>query len=67
MNILARKTHVGGGRWAFPCRTPKFSVFRPRHLATLLRRVVFVGEPPFGDGLDFQRVGWGAMRSAISA
>ena len=39
----------------------------PATLAPLLCGVVFTGEPALGDGFNFQRVGLGAMRSAISA
>jgi hypothetical protein len=56
VNLLAAKTDVFSGRWAFPIGTAKFSVARRRYFAPLLCRVLLIGEAHLGTRLDRQRI-----------
>ncbi|KNY18250.1 hypothetical protein AKG11_03715 [Shinella sp. SUS2] len=64
MDLLARQAEFGGRSWTniVPNRNDVGANGCGRNLTPFLRRVIFIGQPPFGGGLDLQRVGLRAVR-----
>lgn len=62
VDFVAAKAKVcGGGNRVVVCNAFFCAIVRPHHLATILRRVVFLSQPHFSAGTDRKGVGLRAV------
>lgn len=55
-----------GNRWClFPTRSYTAKIFALADFAPFLRRIIFIGEPPLGETLNFEGVSLRAVRLSI--